>query len=177
MHRVKAVVDLLERNPVRNVLVHLNGPSQVAFHNARQLRSAFNPTERSPAPHTAGDELERPRRDLLAGSSDADDSRHAPSFMARLERGTHDVHVAGGVEREVEPAVGDLDQVVLDALALGEIFGVHELGRTEFFRPGFLVWVRVDGDDPARACLGESVECAETDTAAAEDGGVRALCG
>ena len=74
--------------------------------------------------------------------------------MAGLQSGTHDVHllfltvrflnlvlepcstyVPGGVEGIIEATVGDLDQVVLDALALRKRSGVHKLMRPELARP------------------------------------------
>jgi len=41
------------------------------------------------APVAAGDELERTRRDFLAGLGDADDDAGAPAAVAAFERGAH----------------------------------------------------------------------------------------
>lgn len=84
------------------------------------------------------------------------------------------MHVTRAVKGVVEATVGDLDQVVLDLLALGQLCGVHELSRAELARPFLLVGVGVDRDDARRLDEGGSCYNAETDSAAAEDsdGGV-----
>ena len=97
--------------------------------------------------------------------------------MARLERTTHDVDVTGAVERVVEAAVGDFDEVVLDAGALGELGGVDEFRRAEFARPFLLVGVGVDCDDARCLDEGGGRDDTETDGATAEDGDGRARCG
>ena len=60
-------------------------------------------------PDAAGDELERAGGDLLAGLGDADDDALAPAAMAAFERLAHHVGVAGGVEREIRAAAGEVD--------------------------------------------------------------------
>ena len=56
-------------------------------------------------------------------------------------------HIPGAVERVVEPAVGDVNEVVLDAFPLGQRHRVHVVRRAEFLRPRLLARVGVDSDD------------------------------
>ena len=67
--------------------------------------------ERRALPHAPGDQLERARRDLLAGAGDADDDAHAPAAVAALERLAHQLDVADALEAVVGAAAGELDQV------------------------------------------------------------------
>lgn len=85
--------------------------------------------------------------DLLTSGRNTDDRANTPPFVASLQRRAHDMHIACAVERVVQTAISDLDEMVLDALALGELSRVDELVRAELLRPGFLAWIRVDRDD------------------------------
>ena len=58
-------------------------------------------------------------------------------------------HVASAVEGEVQTAIGDVDEVILDPLALRKRGGIHELGSAELLRPFLLPGVDIDSDDPA----------------------------
>ena len=127
----------------------------LTFHHARQLSAPLHTSESGPTPDTPGDQLEPPftsqfndtltsrrnsrsRGNLFPGSGNTDDSRDAPSFVARLESSTHDVdllrrgiyrqesfslseptHVPRGIKCVVKPTVCDLDKVILDTLAFG----------------------------------------------------------
>ena len=53
-----------------------------------------------------GDELERPRADLLAGAGDADDDRDAPAAMAAFERLAHHIDIADAFEAVIGAAIG-----------------------------------------------------------------------
>ena len=79
-------------------------------------------------------------------------------------------YVASAVESEVQTAVSQLNQVVLDLLALGKLGGVHEVGGTELARPGLLVGVGVDGDDTRSLHESRCGNDTETDGTTAEDG-------
>src|SRR3546814_4512545 len=67
--------------------------------------------ERRADPAAAGDQLERPSADFLAGSGDADDGRDAPAAMRAFERLSHEVRVAYAFEAVVRAATGQLDQM------------------------------------------------------------------
>ena len=57
------------------------------------------------------------------------------------------MYIASSVEGEVQPAISDLDQVILDALALWERRRVDKLGSTHLLCPRFFIGVRIDSDD------------------------------
>lgn len=75
----------------------------------------------------------------------------------------------------VKTPIRDLDKLVLNARALRQLRGVHEVGRAHLLRPGLLAGVRVDGDDARGFDEGRGGDDAEADGAAAKhgDGGVR----
>ena len=84
-------------------------------------------------------------------------------------------HISRAVKGKVQATIGDVNEMVLDALALRERSRVYELGRAKLVRPRLLAWVGVDCNDPCRPNEGGSRDYTETDGTAAEDGDVRAL--
>ena len=101
----------------------------VPVDDLRHVGAAARAAERRALPHAAGDELERPRLDLLARAGDADDDRHAPAAVAALERLAHQVDVADALEAVVGAAVGQRDEV-RDEVAL-DLLRVHEVRHAE----------------------------------------------
>src|SRR6185312_10932320 len=102
--------------------------------------------ERRAAPDPPGDQLERPRADLLPRAGHADDDRLAPALVAALQRRTHHVDVADALERIVHATTGELDDHLLDrririVADVDAIGGAQRLGHREFLR------VTVDRDD------------------------------
>lgn len=70
----------------------------------------------------------------------------------------------------IKSSVRDINQVLNDRLALGELERVHELGRAKLLRPRLLPVVRVDGDDARRLARDGALDDGESDGAEAEDG-------
>jgi len=56
------------------------------------------------APHPAGHELKRPRRNLLAGAGNADNDALTPAAMAAFQRRAHELHIAYAFEGAVGAA-------------------------------------------------------------------------
>src|SRR4029077_6727371 len=102
-----------------------------------------------PFPHAPGDELEWPRRDLLARRRDADDHGGAPAAMAAFERLAHGVGVADAFETVVGTAVRQFDEMG-DEIAL-YLLRIDEMGEPEFARERLALWIHVDADDPVGA--------------------------
>src|SRR5215831_4592917 len=90
VHEVESVVDLLERHDVRDQIVDVDLLVHVPIDDLRHIGAAARTTEGSALPHPSSDKLEGSRLDLLAGTGDADDDRHAPAAMAALERLAHE---------------------------------------------------------------------------------------
>src|SRR4029078_4498740 len=84
------------------------------------------------------------------GLGDADDDARAPSAVAAFQSRAHHFGVAGRVERIIGAAVGDLQHLVDDRLAVLAL-AVDEVGHTELAAPFLAVGVDVDADDPGRA--------------------------
>ena len=66
VHQVEALVDLVERQRVRDHRVDLDLAVHVPVDDLRHVGAAARAAEGRALPDAAGDELERPRRDLLA---------------------------------------------------------------------------------------------------------------
>lgn len=83
-------------------------------------------------------------------------------------------YITSAVKSVVETAIGDINQMVLDALAIRESGGVYKFGCAELACPRLLARVRVDRNDARRANESRCRDDAETDGTAAEDrdGGV-----
>lgn len=94
--------------------------------------------------------------------------------MAGLEGSTHDADVARAVERVVTAAIGHLDQLLHDGLAL-EVVRVDEIRGAELLGPRLLAGVHIDDDDLGRLLHDGSLDHGQTHAARAEDRDVRAL--
>src|ERR1700761_6513548 len=87
VHEVEALVDLLQAHDVGDHRVDLDFAGHIHVDDLRHVGAALGAAERGAAPVAPGDELERPRRDLLARFRNPDDDRGAPAAMAGLQRG------------------------------------------------------------------------------------------
>src|SRR6185436_17040581 len=85
----------------------------VPVDDPRHVAPAARAAERRAFPLPAGDELERPGRDLGARRRD-DDDRLAPALVAALERLAHRLRVAYALEAVVGAAIGEADDLVDD---------------------------------------------------------------
>src|SRR5438128_1168947 len=97
-HQLEAVVDALERHGVCDHIVDIDLLIHVPIDDLRNVRAAARPAERRPLPDSAGDELKRPRRNLLPRAGYADDGRNAPALVTALERLAHQRRVADALE-------------------------------------------------------------------------------
>lgn len=95
--------------------------------------------------------------------------------MARLEGSTHHTGVTSAVKGVVTAAIGHLNQLVLDGLALLQFGGVHKVRGTELLRPVFLGVVNVYDNNLGGLVLDGALDDGQTDAAGAEDGDVGAL--
>src|SRR5215510_610368 len=86
VHQVECVVDLLDRHHVGDERIDVDLLVPVPVDDPRDVAPALGAAERRAHPLTAGHQLERPGRDLLAGARDADDDRLAPAAMAAFQR-------------------------------------------------------------------------------------------
>lgn len=119
----------------------------------------------------------RSSRNLLTSSSNTDDSADTPALVASLKSRTHNVNITCTVKGVVKAAVGDLNQVILNASTLGKLGGVDEFCGTEFPCPLLLVGVGVNGDDAGGFDKCGGSDDSETDGTDTKDSDGRALCG
>ena len=85
-------------------------------------------------------------------------------------------HIARRVKGKVEPTVCELDEVILNALSLGQLLGVDKIRRAKLARPRFLCRAHIDGDHARSPDEGGRVDAAQAHAAAAKDGHRRTLC-
>src|SRR5690606_9715891 len=118
------------------------------------------------APDAAGDQLERPRGDLLARLGHADDDALAPAAVTGLQRRAHDVGVAGAVEGVVGPAAGQLDQ--MGHQVAGDVLRIDEVGPAEAAAPFLFRRVDVDPDNHVGPDHLQPLDDVQADAAEAE---------
>ena len=58
LHILERSIDLVQRLPVRDELIHLELARHVVVHQIRELRAPFDPAKSAPFPYAAGDEVE-----------------------------------------------------------------------------------------------------------------------
>lgn len=58
LHILERSIDLIQRLPVRDELIHLELARHVVVHQVRELRAPFDAAKSAPFPYAAGDELE-----------------------------------------------------------------------------------------------------------------------
>src|SRR3954467_5718928 len=73
MHQVEGIVDVVEGHSVGDQVVDIDLAIHEPVDDFRYVGAAAGAAERGAFPHAPGDQLERSRRDLLAGAGDADD--------------------------------------------------------------------------------------------------------
>src|SRR5437016_7477741 len=177
VQQVERPVDLVQRQHLADHLVELELPAKVALHEPGQLRAALYAAKSRTPPDATGDELEGARMYLLARARDADDRRLPPALVAALERGAHDVHVADAFEGVVDPAVGHVDDDLLNGhvvvLRVDAIGGAERSGHREF------LGVCVDADDAPGLGHHRALHYRQPDASQPEhrDGGARSDLG
>src|SRR5665213_2993184 len=166
MHQIESLVDLLELEHVGDHRIDLDLAVHVPVDDLRDVGAAARAAERRALPDPAGDQLERARRDFLAGFRHPDHDRHAPAAMTGFQRLAHHGGVAGAVEGVVGAAVGQRHQV-RDDIAV-DLLGIDEMGHAETAAPLLLGIVEVDADDLVGAHHPRALDHVEPDAAEAE---------
>ena len=85
VHQVEGFVDLGQWQVVRHEFVYLHLSLHVLVNQLGNAVSALPPAKRRSLPRATGDELKGARGYFLPCRRHADDGRHAPAFVARLE--------------------------------------------------------------------------------------------
>src|SRR6056300_488363 len=175
MHQVEGFVDLFQRHGVGDHRINLNLAVHVPVDDFRHVRAAFRATKGSALPNTASDQLERTGADLGTCGGHTDDDRHAPATVRAFQRVAHHLHVAGSVKavihtaKLIEVGFGQLDDSLGDRLALGQLFGVDEIGHTEFAGHFGFVVVQVDADNLVGSGHAQALNDVQTNSAQSED--------
>src|SRR5580692_97144 len=145
VHQVEPFVDLLELEGVRDHRIDLNFSVHVPVDDFWYVGAAAGAAECRTFPDTAGNKLERPGGDFLAGFGHADHHRYAPATVTGFERLPHHGGIAGAVEGEIGAAVRERHQMLHDIAT--DLFRIDEVRHAEPAAPVFLGIVDVDADD------------------------------
>src|SRR5580704_11147045 len=172
VHEVKGLVDFAKRHRVRDHRVDHDLSIHVPIDDPWHIGAPACATEGGTFPDPAGHQLERPRRDFLAGAGDADNDALAPAAMAALQRHAHQVDIADafkgvvGAADLIRAALRHVDKV-RDEIA-ADFLRIDEMRHAEALSPGFLVRVEIDADDHVGAGKPQALNNIETDAAEAE---------
>src|SRR5579859_6060037 len=171
VHQVEPLVDLLQLENVGDHRIDLNLLVHVPVDDPGHVGAAASAAERRALPDTAGDELEGPGGDFLAGFRHADHHRYAPAAVTGLKRLAHHGGVAGAVEGIVGAAVRERDQMRHDVA--GDLLRVDEVGHAELAAPFFFRIVDIDADDLVGADHPGALNDVEPDAAEPEHDDIR----
>src|SRR5207302_6831406 len=145
MHQIKPLIDLVERQLMGDQVVDVDFAFHIPVDDFRHVRAAPRAAEGGSLPDAAGDQLEGPRRDFLAGAGDADDDAAPPAAVRAFERLAHDVDIADALEAVIGAALRQVyemrDEVTLNLLR------VDEMRHSEFFGHFPPLWIEIDADD------------------------------
>src|SRR6202140_3855588 len=166
VHQVESLVDLLQLEDVGDHRIDLDLSVHVPVDDFWHVRAAARAAERRALPDPAGHELERSCGNFLAGFRHPDHHRHAPTAMTGFQRLAHHGGIAGAVEGEIGPTVGQCDQMLDDiAIDLGR---VDEMRHAEAAAPFRLGIIEVDPDDFVGAYHPGALNDVEPDSAKSE---------
>src|SRR5882672_1535458 len=145
VHEIERLVDVLERQHVRDQIVDVDLPVHVPVDDPRHIGAAARATESRALPDAPGHQLKRPRLDFLSGVGDADDHRDTPAPMAAFERLAHHIDVADAFETVVRTAVRKVHQM-RDEVVAG-LLRIDEMRHAEFFAERLALRIEIDADD------------------------------
>src|SRR5699024_4392912 len=136
VHHVKAFVDLFQRKGVRNEVIDVDLAFHVPVHNGGYIGTAPGAPKGRAFPFAPRDELEGAGGYLGTGGCHANDDGLAPAAMAAFQCLSHDIGVADALERIVDAAISQLNDIVNHVFGL---FGVDEVCHAELPGHGFSV--------------------------------------
>src|SRR5215472_10611866 len=145
VHQLEAVVDVGERHRVSDQIVDVDAAVHIPVDDLRHVGAAARAAEGGALPDAAGDELERPGRDLLAGAGDADDDADPPAAMAAFQRLAHRRDIADAFEAVIGAAAGQLDEIGHEVAR--DLARVDKMGHPELLGERAPARVDVDPDD------------------------------
>src|SRR5262249_1909534 len=120
-----------------------------------------------PHPVPAGPDVEGPREYPRAGPRHTDDHRLAPAAMAAFERLAHQLGVAHAFEAVIGAAIGQLDDVGDQVLAV-ELVRIDEVGEAELAPQCLARRIEIDADDHVGANHARALHDVEPDAAQPE---------
>src|SRR5579862_4246384 len=105
MHQIERVIDLRQRELVRDQIVDVDLVVHIPIDDPRNIGPPPRPAESSSLPDPTRHQLERPRLDLLPRAGDADDDGNAPTAVTTFERLSHYIDIADAFEAVVGAAI------------------------------------------------------------------------
>src|ERR1700739_4803469 len=145
MHQIEPLVDVAERQPVRNQIVNIDLPIHIPVDDFGYVSTASGAAEGGPFPNATGDQLKRSCGDFLPGSGHANNDADTPATVAAFERLAHDIDIADALETVIGATFGQIDEIE-DEVAL-DTPRIDEMGHPELLCECPSLGVEIDTND------------------------------
>src|SRR5438067_7539845 len=172
MHQLEALVDVVERQRVRDQVVDVDLLLHVPIDDLRHIGAAPGAAEGGALPHAPGYELKRSRADLLPRRGDADDDADAPAAMAAFQGLAHRLHIADAFEAVVGAALCQIDEIGHE-IAL-HLLRIDEMRHAELLGERAAARIDIDADNHVGADHTTALYNIEADAAEPEHDDVAA---
>src|SRR5919198_5612178 len=128
-----------------NQIVDVDFALHIPVDDLRDIGAAPRAAEGGALPDAPGDQLKRPRRNLLPCAGNADDNADTPAAVTAFERLPHDIDIANALEAVIGAALRQIDEIWHEVAF--DLLRVDKMGHPEFFSQCPLARVEIDPHD------------------------------
>ena len=144
-HEIKALVDPVKRQDMRNEIINIDLSIHVPVDDFWNVGATAGAAECSASPVAPCHELEWTGRDFLARTSYTDNYGSAPAAMTALQSFSHDIDIADTLKGIISSTIGEINQIRNKVFA--NFLRVDKVRRTELFRYFLSAVITVNTND------------------------------
>lgn len=109
MHHIKALIDFVQTERMRNQIVDIYFPFHIPINNLRHVAAPLSIAERSTAPDSTGYQLKRPGGYFLTRCRNTNDDALSPTFVAAFQSVAHYIGITNAFKGIIDAAVGHIN--------------------------------------------------------------------